>query len=119
MISKGLLWTIFLGVIGVVIVAWHMGTLPARVVIINQSGAPLRNVVVDAGGSRYEIGGLDNGESRRIAIDPAEELRLTFSGTADRIWTAPDPLTAGQSLVVYVTPGDHIVSRNRIGALAR
>ena len=119
MISKRLLWTIFLGIVGVLIITWHMGTLPARVVIINQSGTPLRNVAIDAGGARHVVGAIGNGESQRMAIDPAGTLRLTFSDSADRIWTAPEAVTSGQSLVIYVTPGGHVVSRNRIGALAR
>lgn len=119
MISKRLLWTIFLGVIGVLVITWHMGTLPARVVVINQSGASLRNVTIDAGGNRYPLGAIGNGESRRMAIEPADDLRLTFSDSADRVWTAPEAVTAGQSLVLYVTPGGHVLSRNRIGTLAR
>lgn len=119
MISKRLLWTIFLGIVGVLIVTWHMGTLPARVVIINQSGDLLRNVIIDAGENRYAVGNVENGESRRIAIAPAENLRLTFSGRDDRTWTAPEPVTAGQSLVLYITPGGHVLARNRIGALGR
>lgn len=101
------------------LVTWHMAALPARVVIINQSGTPLGNVVIDTAENRYEVGSLGNGESRRITIEPAQHLRLTFSDSADRVWSAPEPVTAGQSLVLYITPGGHVLQRNRIGTLAR
>ncbi len=119
MISKRALWSIVLGIAGVLIITWHVGTLPARVVILNQSGTTLMNVVIDAGGNRYQIGTLGNSETRRVSIESAEHVRLTFHTTADRVWNAPEPVTAGQSLVLYITPGDHVLARNRIGTFSR
>lgn len=118
-LSRKVLWSIGLGIVGVLIITWHVGSLPARVVIINQSGNPLGNVVIDADGARYQLGNLGNGESRRISITPAEHVRVTFRTTADRSWNSPEPVTAGQSLLLYVTPGDRIVARNRIGTYNR
>lgn len=101
------------------IITWHMGTLPARIVIINQSGGTLGKVIIDTGQSRYEIGTIANGESRRVAVAPADQFRLTFHSSAIRVWSSPEPVVAGQSVVLYITPGDHVLARNRIGTLAR
>jgi hypothetical protein len=111
MISRRAAYSIVLGIAAVLIVTWRMGHFPARVVLINQSGTTLAQVVVDTDSERIELGSLVNGETRRMTIDPTDALRLTFRTTKNRAWNASEPLTAGQSLVLYVTAGDRVVPR--------
>ena len=119
MIPRKVLWPIVLGFAGVLIVTWRMTALPATLVIVNQTGSTLTGVTIEAGDTRVTVGELANSESRRLQIDPAPSLRLRFHRERDRVWTAPDPLAAGESLVLYITPGDHISPGNRIGTYNR
>ncbi len=119
MLSRRVLFSIIIGVAAVLIMTWRMGRFPARVVVINQSGTTVRGVVLDTGGARLDLGTLGNGETRRISVDPAETVTLRFRTAADHVWRSPEALTAGQSLVLYLTPGDRVVARSRIGTLVR
>ena len=119
MISRPVLWSIVLGIAGVLIVTWRVTTLPPYIVIINQSGSTLTDVVINTEDRRIEQGTVRNGETRRLSIDPTRTLVFTFPTDADHVWRATEPLTAGQSLVLYVTPGGRVAARSRIGSFAR
>lgn len=119
MISRRSAIAIILGLAAVLLVTWRMSHFLASLVVINQSGTSLAKVAVDTNSERIELGTLRNRETRRLSIDPTESLRLTFRTTAPRVWNAAEPLTAGQSLVLYVIPGDRVVPRSRLGTLVR
>ena len=116
MISRRVLWPIIIGVAAVLIMTWRMGRFPAHVVVINQSGTTITHVVLTTEDGAFELGALRNGETKRLSIGPTQTLALSFSG---RTWNSPDPLTAGQSIVLYVTPDQRVSARSRIGTLAR
>jgi hypothetical protein len=118
MISRKTLFTILLGIVGIVIITSRMSILPARVVIINQSGAGIGEVVVTSDSGRKELGHIDNGATRRVGVPPTASLRLTYRRGTTRVWSSPKGLSAGQSLVLYVTP-ENVVARDRLGGLAR
>ena len=119
MISRKVLASIILGVAGVLIMTWRIARIPAHVVIINQSGKTLQHVAIDTGTIRFELGTLNNAETRRFSVDATNMLRLVFRGKSDHVWNSPNPLTAGQSLVLYVTPDERVEARSRIGTLVR
>ena len=119
MLSRKVISSIVIGVVAVLIMTWRMTNFPARVVIINQSGKALMRVAVDTGANRFELGTMNNGETRRISVEPTETLRLSFQTATPHVWNSPEPLTAGQSLVLYVTPDQRVVARSRIGTLVR
>ena len=116
MISRKVLASIILGVAGVLIMTWKIVRIPAHVVIINQSGTTIAKVAIETDRGRIEIGTLQNGESRRFAVNPTSSLRLRLTSGG---WTSPEPLTAGQSIVIYLKPEGRIESRNRLGRYAR
>jgi hypothetical protein len=118
-LSRKAIASIVIGVAAVLIMTWRMTNFPARVVVINQSGMALMRVALDTGGTRFELGNLNNGETRRISVAPTETLRLSFHTATPHIWSSPEPLTAGQSLVLYVTPDQNVMPRSRIGTLVR
>jgi hypothetical protein len=95
---------------------WHVGRFPARVVLINQSGTTLTHIVLNTDDGPADLGSLRNGETKRVTINPTNTLTLAYS---DRTWHSPDTLTAGQSIVIYVTPDLRVTARSRIGALSR
>jgi hypothetical protein len=119
MISRRSAIAIVLGLAAVLLITWRMSRFPASVVVINQSGTMLAQVAVGTGSDRIELGALRNGETRRVSVYPTDSLRLSFRTTAARVWNATEPLTAGQSLVLYVTPDDRVVPRSRLGTLVR
>jgi hypothetical protein len=119
LISRKVIASIIIGVAAVLIMTWRMGRFPATVVVINQSGATLGRVAVDTDARRFELGTLINGETRRLSVGPTQTVRLSFQTAAAHVWNSPEPLTAGQSLVLYVTPEQRVVPRSRIGTLAR
>ena len=86
------------------------------VVLINQSGTTLTHIVLNTDDGPSDLGSLRNGETKRIAINPSNTLTLAYN---DRKWHSPDALTAGQSLVIYVTPDLRVTARNKIGTLSR
>ena len=63
-----------------------------------------------------DLGSLRNGETKRISINPSQTLTLAYS---ERTWRSPDAVTAGESLVIYVTPDLRVTTRSRIGTLSR
>jgi hypothetical protein len=118
-ISRKVLFSIILGVAGVLIMTWRIVRIPAHVVVINQSGSSLERVTIETDSGKIDLGTLNNAESRRVSLDPTAQLRLRFHRDADRGWTSPEALTAGQSVVLYVMPDGRVESRRRIGTLTR
>jgi hypothetical protein len=115
-ISRKVLFSILLGVAGVLIMTWKIVRIPAHVVIINQSGTAMQNVAIETDNGRIEIGTLQNAESRRVAVDPTAHFRLRLAGGG---WTSAEPLTAAQSVVLYLKPDGRVESRNRLGKYVR
>lgn len=118
-VSRKTLYSILLGVAGVLIMTWRMAQLPARIVIINQSGATVTRVALTMDGARVEVGSIDNGQTRRVSVTPTATLRLSFNQNAPYVWSSPKGLNAGQSLVLYVAPDGKIEARDRIGEMTR
>ena len=116
MISRKVLASIIIGVAAVLIMTWRVTRFPARVVVINQSGATLQRVAVDTSSARFELGTLSNGETRRVSVEPTDTLRLSFNG---KVWASSEKVTAGQSLVLYVMPNGRVEPRSRLGTFVR
>lgn len=117
--SRKVLIPLAVALLAVLIMTWHSTGLPAHVVVINASGAPIENVIVAAGDARIEVGSMRNNETRRLAVPSGRILSLSFHGVRDKKWEMAEELTAGRAVVLYVTPGDHVDARDRIGAFGR
>ena len=119
MISRKTLFSILLGIAGVLIMTWRIGLLPARVVIINQSGVPIANVAVVTDDGRTELGTIDNGQTKHVALGPTATLRVSYTFREPKVWAAPKGLSAGQSVGLYLNANGAIEPRDRIGSYAR
>lgn len=119
MISRKTLFSILLGIVGVLIMTWRIGLLPARIVIINQSGVPVAHVAVTTDSGRIEVGSIGNGETRRVSVSPTSSLRMAYETNEAKVWNSPKGLVAGQSIVLYITASGKIDARDRIGELSR
>lgn len=103
----------FLGVLGV---AHWAGNYPARVTIINASGAALPNVTLATPREQIDLGAIENGVSRTTSLRPGDlvEVRL-----GDKRWTSDEKLTPAQSLVLFVYPNGRIEPRSKLGTINR
>lgn len=119
MISRKALISILLGIAGVLIITWRVGMLPARIVIINQSGETIARIAIATDYGRIEAGSINNGQTKRVSVNPTDTFRMSYDVGGPHVWSAPKGLSAGQSLVLYVTPGGKIDARDRIGSYAR
>lgn len=97
---------------------WKMTILPARVVVINQSGVGIGDVTVTHDSGRVQLGPIDNGATRRLGVPPTASLRLTFRKGTTHVWSSPKGLSSGQSMILYVTP-ENVIARDRLGKFAR
>ncbi len=111
-------WIYFIGAafLGVLAIAHWAGNYPARVTIINASGATLDNVSVETPDERIDLGAIDNGVSRSAALRPGERVIVRLG---EKRWTSDDKLTPAQSLVLFVYPNGRIVPRSKLGAINR
>lgn len=116
MISRKVLFSIILGIAGVLIMTWRIVQIPAHVVVINQTGTTLEHVVIETDHRSIDLGTLNNSETRRVSVEPTATLRLRY---LNRGWTSPEPLTAGQSIVLYVTPEGRVDARRKLGTIVR
>lgn len=111
---KKALWFVAAGIAGLLYVTWDAGRIPARVTLMNQSGAAMENVVFVTSGGPVQVGTLRNGESRGLSVPPTEHLVLTYRWRGqDREWRAFQPLKAGQPLSLSLTAAGRIAARNR------
>lgn len=113
--SRKVLIPLTLALLGIFWILWKSTGIPARVAIINQSGYGLTDVAVDG----VRIGAMSNGESRMVSLTPSASPVIRFRGRKPRTWRAESALGPGQTLVVYITPGDRIDARGKIGTLTR
>lgn len=117
---KLLLWFIAIALAGIFYVLWDAGKTPARVTVMNQSGAVVRDVVITTDHESVAVGALRPGESRASSVRATERVEVTYAwGQEKRQWRAIEPLRAGQPLVLYVTGNGRIAPRSGIGAQGR
>ena len=116
MISKPLLYFIVIAVVIVLGLAWWAGNYPARVTVINNSGADLAGVTIESKGKHADLPPIINGGARSVQLDPGDRVTIRFG---DKSWTSDAKLAPAQSMIAYVTPDGKIELRSRIGTLSR
>jgi hypothetical protein len=116
MISRPLLWFIGLGVVVLLALAWWGSRYPARVTIINVSGAALRDVEIRSGDQSVAAGTIVNGRTRSVTLEPGDTVVVHFGHTT---WRSAEALTPARSMVLYVGPGGRVEERSRLGQIGR
>lgn len=107
MISKRLLLFIGATLVALLALSWWGHRYPARVTIINASGAPLRDVEIRSGAQRVNTGPIPNGGSRTVSLEPGDSVTLHFGRTT---WRSPNELAPAAAMVLYIGP-DGTVTR--------
>lgn len=108
--SKKTLWLIIGVVVALIWAAWRTGSYPAQLIVMNQSGGPLHEVVVTSGDQRVEIGELRNGSTRVIRLTPGDPIVLTYRG---KRWESPEPLPPARGTVLFI--GGDVIELQRAG----
>ena len=116
MISRPLLWFIALALLAILGISFWAGNYPARVTIINNSGADLTGLTLTSSAEHVTVAPVLNGSARTAQLRPGGKVTIRFGSTS---WTSADDLTPGRSLVVYVFPDGRIEARPKLGALNR
>ena len=106
---KATLWIIGGALLLLFVILFRADVQPARVVIINQSGRTVRDVVV----SNVAVGLLRNGESHVVRIAGGQPLVITFRSERRTRWESESALAAGGAYVFAITPGDRVVQQRR------
>jgi hypothetical protein len=89
---------------------WWAGNYPARVTILNSSGADIASVTLTSGRQQVVLGPLLSGVAKTTQLDAGAVVTIR---TPSATWTSPDPLTPGGALLVYVMPGGRIQPHRR------
>lgn len=111
-------WLYFIGAafLGVLAIAYWGSNYPARVTIINASGAALHDVALSTPGEQIDLGTIENGATRGATLRPGDVLEVRFS---DKHWRSDEKLTPAQSVVLFVYPEGRIERRSKLGAINR
>ena len=107
---KQTLWIIGGAFVLLGIFLFRAGTQPARVVVLNQSGHAIRDLVVGS----TTVGTLGNGESRVVHAYSGDALIITFQGQQKRRWQSPETMRAGGVVYIVIKPGDRVLQQRRI-----
>lgn len=119
MISKRFLWMLAAAIAALLLVTWWLGSFPARVTIINQSGGDVSEIVVTCADQRIDVGILRNGEVRSLTIPAGSAIELRFRGERLTRWQSQRPLAPAHPIMLYITAGGRVDARDRIGTFTR
>jgi hypothetical protein len=81
---------------------------PARVTIVNNSGADAVSVAIVSGGQRIELGEMLNGSLQQAKVTPGEPLQIAYDFGTPKVWRATAPLTAFEEVTVTLAPGGEV-----------
>jgi hypothetical protein len=119
MISRPALYTIVIGVLGVLAVTWWVGSSPARITIINQSGHPITGAKMDSSRDEVAFGNLDSGQSRTLRVRSGERARLTFHAPDGvHSWSARVEMSPGLPVLLEIAPDDSVRVKARLRELS-
>jgi hypothetical protein len=105
---RRLFWAGVILLAGLLYVIFRFTTAPSKVIVVNTSGEDAASVIVASGDQRVDLGGLGNGEVRRVELVPGKPLQIEYSFGSRRVWTDPQPMGAFQSVTVFIELGGKI-----------
>ncbi|HEX6158660.1 MAG TPA: hypothetical protein VF111_00745 [Thermoanaerobaculia bacterium] len=98
--SKKTLILIAATLVVIAVATWRAGSYPAQLIVMNQAGRALQEIVVECGDQRQELGTMRNGETRIIKLEPGEPVVLTYRGGTR--WQSPQPLRPARGQVLFI-----------------
>lgn len=97
-----ILFAAFVAIAGLAYIFARFTGAPSKIVIVNGSGRQVTSVVVISADQRIEVGGIGNGESRRVELAPGKSLQIEYTFDERHVWTSPEPLTPLQALTILI-----------------
>lgn len=98
--SKKTLLLIVATLVVIAFATWRAGTYPAQLIVVNQAGRALQDVVIECGEQREVLGLMRNGETRVIKLTPGDPVVLTYRG-GER-WQSPEPLRPARGSELFI-----------------
>ena len=108
MISRKTVWFLALAFLAVLGVTWWAGSYPARVVVINQGGAAVRDVRIRTAGQELAVGALRPAETRIVTVPSGDRITIDFDASQHRSWQSPDKSSPAQSMTVVIRANERI-----------
>lgn len=97
-----ILFAAVVAIAGLAYIFLRFTSAPSKIVVVNGSGRRVASVVVISGDQRVDIGGIGNGESRKVDVAPGNSLQIEYTFDERRVWTSPEPLVALQTLTIFI-----------------
>lgn len=108
MISRKTVWFAALAFLAVLAMTWWAGSYPARVVVMNQGVAPVRDLKIRTAGQELAVGTLRPAESRIVKIPSGDYITIDFDASQHRSWQSPDKTSPAQSMTVAIRANERI-----------
>jgi hypothetical protein len=101
--NKGaILFAAVVAIAGLTYIFVRFTAAPSKIVVVNGSGRQVASVIVISGDQRVDIGGIGNGESRKIDLASGKPLQIEYTFNGRHVWVSPEPLVPLQALTIFI-----------------
>ena len=97
-----MLFAAIVAVAGLAYIFLRFSGAPSKIVVVNGSGRRIASVIVISGDQRVDVGGIGNGESRKVELAPGKPLQIQYTFEEQKVWSDPEPLVALQTLTIFI-----------------
>ncbi len=99
---RRLFWAGVVLLVAMLYVIVRFTTAPSKVLVVNTSGEDAASIIVISGTQRIDLGGVANGEVRKVELMPGKPVAIEYTFDRRRVWTDAEPLAGFHSLTVFV-----------------
>jgi hypothetical protein len=99
---RQIIWAAAILLAGLFYVVLRFTNAPSKVMLVNTSGEDAASVIVISGNQRVDLGGMANGEVRKVELMPGKPLRVEYTFAQKRVWNDTEPMAAFHALTVYI-----------------
>jgi hypothetical protein len=100
--SRRVVWAAAILLAGLLYVVIRFTSAPSKVMVVNTSGEDAASVVVISGNQRVDLGGMANGEVRKVELMPGKPMRIEYTFDQKRVWNDSEPMAAFHALTVFI-----------------
>jgi hypothetical protein len=99
---RQIIWAGVILLAGLLYAILRFTSAPSKVIVVNTSGEDAASVILISGTQRIDIGGVGNGEVRKVELMPGKPLRVEYTFDQQRVWNDSEPLAAFHSLTLFI-----------------
>jgi hypothetical protein len=101
--NKGaIVFAAVVAIAGLTYIFVRFAAAPSKIVVVNGSGRQVASVTLISGQQRVDIGGIGNGESRKIDLASGKPLQIDYKFNGRHVWVSPEPLVPLQALTIFI-----------------